>query len=242
MSFKVLDIVNRKKVIVNRKKVIVQSWNPHGQWLSARLKGLKSYSRRLLPPARTALGPLRGQERPPRNAAANVQSQTFGGIRPALRARLPARGLPPHPGHAGASGTCSWNTPAETPRPHGTRQLAFPRVMHALRSSCFVENKNMTWWQLLCRLAGTRLVWASGVKLWAESVSTRRVVHLRPWLFPTVPKGCPYLVDHYLGAGSEATCFRFPRNITTLDYATYFCISENSPESGEGELLCVSKV
>jgi len=32
-------------------------------------------------------------------------SQTFGGIRPALRARLPARGLPPHP--FGASGTCA---------------------------------------------------------------------------------------------------------------------------------------
>jgi hypothetical protein len=173
-----------------------------------------------MPPARTALGPLRGQKRPPQNAAANGQSQTFGGIRPALRARLPARGLPPHPGVAGASGTCSWNTPAETPRPLGTRRLAFPRVMHAWRGSGFVENKNMTWWQALCRPADTRLVWASGVKLWAESASTRRVVHLRPWLFPTIPKGCPYLVGHYLGRGAKPHALR--------------------PHSGE--LLCVSKV
>jgi len=53
-----------------------------------------------------------------------ADSQTFGGIRPALRARLPARGLPPHP--FGASGTCSPWTPAETPRPLGTRRLAGP--------------------------------------------------------------------------------------------------------------------
>jgi hypothetical protein len=56
----------------------------------------------------------------------------------------------------------------------------------------------MTWWQSLYWPAGTQLVWASGVKLWAESVSTRRVVHLRPWLFPTVPKGCPRLKSRNL--------------------------------------------
>ena len=39
-------IVNRKKVIVNRKKVIVGAGNPHGYWLSGRLKGFKSYSPR----------------------------------------------------------------------------------------------------------------------------------------------------------------------------------------------------
>ena len=61
--------------------------------------------------------------------------------------------------------------------------------------------------------AGTRLVWASGVKLWAERRATRRVVHLRPWLFPTVPKGCPYLVDHYLGARGNAPCLSYPQNI-----------------------------
>jgi len=49
-------------------------------------------------------------------------SQTFGGIRPALCARLPARGLPPHP--YGASGTCSPWAPAEIPCPLGTRRQA----------------------------------------------------------------------------------------------------------------------
>jgi hypothetical protein len=51
-------------------------------------------------------------------------SQTFGGLRPALRARLPARGLPPHPVFAGAVGICAPGTPTETPRPIGTRRQA----------------------------------------------------------------------------------------------------------------------
>ena len=45
-----------------------------------------------------------------------ADSQTFGGIRPALRARLPARGLPPHP--FGALG------PAHRERPPKPRALS----------------------------------------------------------------------------------------------------------------------
>ncbi len=40
----------------------------------------------------------KGQEGPQVFNGYWPDSQTFGGIRPALRARLPARGLPPHPG------------------------------------------------------------------------------------------------------------------------------------------------
>jgi hypothetical protein len=77
--------------------------------------------------------------RPPEGAGKNPQictrlwpdSQTFGGIRPApLRGSpLPGRGLPPHP--FGASGTCEPWTPAETPRPLGTRRLSFPRIANS---------------------------------------------------------------------------------------------------------------
>lgn len=66
------------------------------------------------------MGPLRTRDRAFLHSLG--QSQTFGGIRPALRARLP-----PHPGVAGASGTCSWKAHAETPRPLGTRRHAWFR-------------------------------------------------------------------------------------------------------------------
>lgn len=75
------------------------------------------------------------------------------------------------------------------------------------------------WWGR-CRW----LVWASGVKLWGERRATRRVVHLRPWLFPTVPKGCPYLVDHYLGARGKAPCLSDRQNIDQI--STSPCDSE----------------
>ena len=60
----------------------------------------------------------------PANAWTTRPSAGYG-LRPAVE-RLPARVLPPHPGKPGLRAPGRRGTPAETPRPLGTRRHALP--------------------------------------------------------------------------------------------------------------------